>query len=130
VAFKRLLSRAGFAVSAIALLLLAACPHPVFQEPAVKAIKAEAMALMAAPPSEVRADLPNELGTVPKSRWPRVIAGLNPEWVTVDSDGVDIVTTPYFDGGWGYYIPRDERKQPWPERHSHLGHGVYWYHPY
>jgi hypothetical protein len=68
---------------------------------------------------------------VPKSRWPRVIASLRPEFVSIYPDGVDIMTKPYFDGGWGYFVARNERKPPEPAgRFSALGVGVYWYHPY
>jgi hypothetical protein len=52
-------------------------------------------------------------------------------FVTVDSNGVDIMTKPYFDGGYGYFVPRIEGKLPYPEaRYSALGQGVYWYRPY
>lgn len=41
------------------------------------------------------------------------------------------MTKAYFDGGWGYFVPRKERELPEPvERFEEVGHGVYWWHPY
>lgn len=116
-------TRAALVVLA-ALTLLAGCERPTRDQAALKAIKAESQTLMAAWPTRTYA-------TVPKSRWPRAIAGLKPFDVTVFPDGVDIMTKPYFDGGWGYFVARNERKPPQPAgRFSDLGDGVYWYHPY
>lgn len=68
---------------------------------------------------------------IPQDRWPPVIARLMPEVVFVQSDSVDIVIKSYFDGGWGYYVPLNDREHPEPKgRYSELGHNVYWYHPY
>ncbi|HEX8533004.1 MAG TPA: hypothetical protein VF662_02460 [Allosphingosinicella sp.] len=69
--------------------------------------------------------------TIPKSRWPRAIAALRPETMTIYEDGVNILMKPEFDGGWGYFIPRGQRESPEPAgRYSSVGQGVYWYHPY
>jgi hypothetical protein len=90
----------------------------------LKAIVEESRILMATYAGE-------EHVSVPEGQWPRTIASLKPDSVTVSGYGVDIMTKPDFDGGWGYMVPRDERIwKPWPERFSDLGQGIYWYHPY
>jgi hypothetical protein len=90
----------------------------------LKAIEAEAQALMIAHQTDA-------VVTVPKSYWPRAIATLGPEGVTVSRDGVEILMKPDFDGGWGYSVPRNEREPLEPAgRFSDLGQSVYWYHPY
>lgn len=111
------------AAALTAFALLAGCARPTDDQSDLKAIKAESQALMTR--------IADTDAVVPRSRWPRVIASLNPKGVTVHQDGVDIMIKPYFDGGWGYFVPKDGRKAPQPEgRYSMLGHGVYWYHPY
>jgi hypothetical protein len=68
---------------------------------------------------------------VPKARWPRVIASLEPDFVSIHPDGVHITAKAYFDGGWGYFVPRRERHLPEPsDRFEEVGQGVYWWHPY
>jgi hypothetical protein len=112
------------AVLAIALTVLAGCAQPTTDEPTLKAIAAESQMLMVAERTETFVN-------VPKSRWPRVIASLKPEFVTVFPDGVEIVIKPFFDGGWGYFVPRSAREPPKPAgRYRELGHGVFWFHPY
>jgi hypothetical protein len=74
---------------------------------------------------------PAEFYVVPESQYLPVIASLEPVEVTVSRDGVDILTKPFLDGGWGYFVPRSARYRPnFPQRYSDLGEGVYWYHPY
>jgi len=115
------------AALAIALIVLAGCTRPTTDQSTLKAIKAECRALMMMPPIE---------GTtypdVPKSRWPRVIASLKPEFVMILSRGVFITVKPYFDGGWGYFVPRSKRDAPpaGDPQFSEVGQGVYWFHPY
>lgn len=119
-----------------ALFLLAGCAFPISDEEALKAIKAESLELMAKAPPENASALPEDQGTnasfdLPKNRWPRAIAGLKPAFVVVRSDSVYLMTKPDFDGGWGYYVPRNEQEHPQPEgRYTKLKHGVYWFHPY
>ncbi len=63
---------------------------------------------------------------IPKSRWPRTLSGLAPENVEVSQAGVDILIKPHFDGGWGYFVPRDKHVRLEPAgRYRSLGHGVY-----
>lgn len=114
-----------FAFAALAaLLLLASCAFPTRNPSVLKAIKADSEKLM-------RTWSTTSGGTVPKGEWPPSIAKLEPEFVTVYPDGVDIMTKPYFDGGWGYFVPRSDREPPEPAgRYSELGQGIYWYHPY
>jgi hypothetical protein len=121
--FKQL--RRVFAAALLApIILLAGCTGPTRDRSTLKAIKAESATLMAAHPTGGNM-------RVPKSRWPHVIASLEPELVIVNPDGVDILAKPYFDGGWGYFVPRNERQAPQPEgRFSQLDRGIYWYHPY
>jgi hypothetical protein len=123
VTFKKLRNSAAFAALA-ALTLLTSCTRPTRDQSVLKAVKAESQILMATRPNRTYA-------VIPKSRWPRVIASLKPEAVTVLPDGVDIMTKPYFDGGWGYFVPKSEGAPPKPAgRFSDLGQGVYSYHPY
>lgn len=68
---------------------------------------------------------------VPKPKWPRAIASLEPDFVSIYADGVHITTKAYFDGGWGYFVPRREQSPPEPvDRIEDVGQGVYWWHPY
>ena len=107
-----------------ALALSRGCDWPTRDQATLKAVRAESLALMAAYPNDTHAD-------VPKARWPRTIASLEPEIVWVDWDGVTIMTKPYFDGGWGYFVPVSESEPPEPaERYSKLADGVYWYGPH
>jgi hypothetical protein len=109
---------------AIALVPLSSCALPTHDRSVLKAIKAESLVILAT--GQTNTDL-----TIPKDQWPHTIASLKPKSVTVSSDGVDILVKPYFDGGWGYLIPRDARQLPDPAgRYEKLDQGVYWYHPY
>ena len=115
------------AVLAIALIILAGCTCPTTDQSTLKAIKAECQALLMIPP--IKGDTYPD---IPKSRWPRVIASLKPEFVEILSQGIFITTKPYFDGGWGYFVPRSKGDQPPPgdPQYSEVGQGVYWFHPY
>lgn len=107
-----------------ALTLLGGCAWPTYDPLKLKAIKAECQTLMKAYPA-------NADEFVPKARWPRIVASFEPEFVLINPDGVHIMTKPYFDGGWGYFVPRKERELPEPvERFEDVGQGVYWWHPY
>ncbi|MEO9131474.1 MAG: hypothetical protein ABI240_09720 [Sphingomonas sp.] len=109
---------------AVALALVAGCTRPTHDQAVLKAINGEAQNLMASQPAETPV-------RVPKNRWPRGIAGLNPEGVTIFSSGVDIKVKAEFDDDWGYFVPRNELESPEPrERFSAIGQGVYWYVPY
>jgi len=68
---------------------------------------------------------------VPEREWPPVIASLHPHAVTVYGWGIDISIKPYFDGGWGYAIPRkDKQDLPMPAAcYSEPGQGVFWHDP-
>jgi len=108
-----------------ALVLLVGCgPRPTRDQAMLKAIRAEALVLMASPAHD-------DASVLPKARWPQTIAALRPERVWVDPDGVEILTKGYFDGGWGYFVPRDPRQPLEPQgRFEKAGEGVYWHHPY
>jgi hypothetical protein len=104
------------------LALLVGCERPTRNPEKLKAIKAEAQMLMKAYPLEAK---------VADARWPHAIASLEPEFVMINRDGVHITTRAYFDGGWGYFVPRREPALPGPiERFEEAGQGVYWWHPY
>ena len=106
-----------------ALALSGGCHLPTWDQPTLKAVRAESQALMAAYPTETFAH-------VPTTRWPSTIAALEPEMVTVYPRGVVIMTEPDFDGGWGYFVPASERKPPEPAgRYWRVSEGVYWYGP-
>ncbi len=106
------------------LALLAGCAFPTDDRSTLEAIRAESLILMKDWPTRTYAD-------VPKDRWPHAIAKLEPEIVIVTPDGVDIITKPYFDGGWGYFVPAEGHRPPEPAgRYSALAEGVYWFHPY
>jgi len=112
-------------LAAVAFAALSGCSYwPTHNPSTLKAIKAEAQMLMA----QYRTD---HLMPVPKSKWPPVIASLEPEDVVVFSYGVVIWTRPFFDGGWGYFVPQSAAWLPEPAgQYSALGQGVYWFHPY
>ncbi|RYY24143.1 MAG: hypothetical protein EOP62_17765 [Sphingomonadales bacterium] len=112
------------AILAIALTLLSGCAWPTYDKAILASVKAEARALQKAYPTM-------DFEQVPKEAWPKTIASLKPELVFVSIDGVDILTKPYFDGGWGYFVVIDDGVAPQPEgRYSKLGEGIYWSHPY
>ena len=101
-----------------------AFPHPTYDQAILKAVRAETLVLLASKPSYTGPDLP-------KRQWPPAIAGLHPTFVIVYPDSIEIVTKPFFDGGWGYHVSRNERAGPEPAgRYSKLNLGVYWFHPY
>ena len=113
------------AVAAIALFLW--FPHPTWNQSTLKAIKAESQILMATHPIRP----PEESATISESEWPPAIAGIQPYSVVVHQWGVDIGTKPYFDGGWGYGVPRNEeaRRMLTEWCYSEAGQGVLWHGP-
>jgi hypothetical protein len=116
-------SHLGPACALVALALLSACERPTRNQSTLKAIEAEAHMLMEQPVDIAKAEL--------ERRKPPAIASLKPDFVSIDADGVYITTKAYFDGGWGYFVPRDRRTQPQPSgRFTKLGAGIYWYAPY
>lgn len=101
-------------------------PYPTYNQTKLKAIKAESEILAATHPIKA----PDYWVKIPKNQWPPVIASLQPEAVSVNRWGVDIVIKSYFDGGWGYGIAR--RKQDLPmlqECWSEESEGVFWHGP-
>lgn len=114
---------AGFATVA-ALTSLSGCARPTLDHSTLKAIRDESEILMKV--HRVEAD-----EEVPQARWPRSIASIEPQMVSINSDGVYITTKAYFDGGWGYFVPRQQRALPEPvERFEEVGQGIYWWEPY
>jgi hypothetical protein len=102
--------------------LLTACAFPTRDQEVLNAVEAEARVLFRAHPGD--AELRRE-------NWPPAIATLSPEFVHINPRGIYITTKPYFDGGWGYFIPRLEGVLPEPVgRFEPVGSGVYWWHPY
>jgi hypothetical protein len=106
--------------------VLSGCNRPIADAAKLEAIRAEAQALMNAYSPEQ----PNNWRKVPKGKWPATIAGLHPEDVTVHTWGVDIVTKPYFDGGYGYEVPRSKADLPMAAAcYSEPSKGVFWHGP-
>ena len=105
-----------------ALASVGGCEWPTIRPAELKAIKAESQWLLSTHPSDAE---------VPRARWPDTIASLEPEFVSVRPDGVHIMTRAYFDGGWGYFVPRNEHDRPEPAgRFEEVGQGIYWWHSY
>ncbi|WP_324749076.1 hypothetical protein SH591_10490 [Sphingomonas sp. LY54] len=105
-----------------ALVLISACERPIQNPTKLSAIKVEAQMLMKAHP--VAAE-------ITRAQWPPAVASLKPEFVTIDPDGLHITTRAYFDGGWGYFVPRKSGPLPEPVgRFEKVADGVFWWHPY
>lgn len=110
----------------VALGLYSAVPHPTHNPKRLRAIAAEARHLMAIHPINPI----KQASDVPKDQWPPAIAGLKPYYVTVYRGSVQIVTKPFFDGGWGYGFAPDKRNLGMlPECWSDLGEGLFWHGP-
>ena len=113
----------AFALAAVMLIILTQCARPTRDQEILAAIRAEAEILMSDHQTESSV-------SIPEDRWPPAIARLEPEFVSIVSDGAYLMMKPYFDGGWGYFIPRDPGELPEPAgRFSALGQDVYWYRP-
>lgn len=110
----------------LAVAFMAGCHGPTRNPWKLKAIRAEADQLIAA--TKIRP--PHICEQVRKSEWPAVIASLEPEYVAVCDWGLAIWIKPYFDGGWGYDVPRSGREPPMPAGcYSEPGEGVFWHGP-
>jgi hypothetical protein len=111
---------AGLAVAA----LPSGCTRPTHDRATLAAIRTESLTLMQAHPTNM-----NNL--LPKEDWPRVIASLQPTFVDVGQEGVDIIMKPGFDGGYGYFVPKIGQELPGPPKgYSKLDNGIYWYRSY
>ncbi|HET9511878.1 MAG TPA: hypothetical protein VFO80_12080 [Sphingomonas sp.] len=111
----------------MALLVLPfGCMGPTGNPTTLEGIRREAGELMQRPIPRSQSFI-----DVPIDQLPPTIAALKPDFVLVNESGVDIVTTAFFDGGWGYYVPRSANPSPNSLfRHYRVGRGVYWFHPY
>jgi hypothetical protein len=99
---------------------------PIFDRAKLATMRAEARVLTRTHPVTAS----GKWVEVPKHDCPPTIAGLHPEHVQVKGWGVNITTKSYFDGGWGYHIPRDGRDLPMPrECYSEPVAGVFWHGP-
>ena len=108
------------------LVALAGCERPTHNQYRLEAIRAEAMLLMATHPI----DPAKGWLDLPKSELPPAIAGLKPAFVILDRRRVAIVTKPFFDGGWGYEVPRSKSDLGMPiDCYSEPGKGVFWHGP-
>ncbi len=74
---------------------------------------------------------PRTWAVIPEGAWPPEIAKLQPWHVTVHRWGVDISVKRDFDGGWGYQVPRgDKRELPMlQECYWEASSGVFWHGP-
>ena len=105
---------------------LSGCNRPISDTAKLEAIRAEAQVLMNTRPPEQ----PKSWRKVPKEQWPATIAGLDPEDVMVHTWGVEIMTKAYFDGGYGYEVPRSKADLPMAAScYSEPGKGVFWHGP-
>ncbi len=111
-------------IAMIVLVLPFGCVGPTGNPSTIAAIADEARSLMRGP--NFHWD-----DSAPFTQLPPTIAGLRPDMVTVSDAGVEINAPLFFDGGWGYYVPR---RNPPPDgvlfRHYRIGPGVYWFYPY
>lgn len=108
------------------ILILRICNGPILDRAKLATMKADAHVLMRTHPAPAT----GEWADVPPGDWPHTIASLGPERVQVTGWGVNIATKSYFDGGWGYHIPRDGRDLPMPhECYSEPAAGVFWHGP-
>ena len=109
-----------------AILAMRVWNGPIFDPAKLATMKAEAHGLMQAHPTPASGDWVD----VPSRNWPRVVASLRPERVQVARWGVVITTKSYFDGGWGYHIPRQRRDLPMPQEcYSEPAADVFWHGP-
>lgn len=109
-----------------AISILGGCNRSISDPEQLKAIRVEAQALMKTLPPEQ----PNTSKNIPRDQWPAAIARLNPENVTVHAWGVGIMMKAYFDGGYGYDVPRDKTGLPMPAAcYSEPIQGVFWHGP-
>lgn len=109
-----------------ATLILGGCNRPVSDAEQLRAIRAEAQALM----NTHAPEQPSDRQDVPKDQWPTAISSLHPEAVTVHLWGVEIRTKAYFDGGYGYEVPRSKADLPMPAAcYSEPSQGVFWHGP-
>ena len=109
-----------------AISILSGCNRPVSDAEQLRAIRAEAQTLM-----QTNAPArPSKWKDVPKDQWPTAISSLHPEAVTVHVSGVDIMTKAYFDGGYGYEVPRSKVDLLMPAAcYSEPSQGVFWHRP-
>ncbi|WP_294336395.1 hypothetical protein [uncultured Sphingomonas sp.] len=111
-------------IAMIVLLAPTFCHGPTGNPTTLSAIRVESRALMQGP------DFWWTAGNTDR-RLPPTIAQLRPDIVSVVGDGVDIYATNFFDGGWGYHVPRVPNPSPDTVfRHQKVADGVYWFHPY
>ena len=108
------------------LLALSGCDRPMFNMSKLPRVRAEAYSLMRTHPVGPKSGWRE----IPKAEWPPTIASLNPEYVSVTKGSVDIVTRPFFDGGWGYNVPRGKHDLLMPlDCYSEPSEGVFWHGP-
>ena len=119
-------SRLGALLALLMLWLSSGCDRPELNRSKLPRLRAEAYALMRTHPVPPT----SSWRKVPKAEWPPTIASFNPEWVTVTHGSVDILTRPFFDGGWGYNVPRSQDDLPMPaDCYSEPSKGVFWHGP-
>lgn len=107
-------------------LLLSGCPGPVYEPAKLRAVKSESERLMATH----ALDPVERWAEVPQNEWPPAIASLRPKMVILRPGQVHIIIKPFFDGGWGYEIPRREKDLGMPQEcYQNLGQGIFWHDP-
>ena len=109
-------------------LMVSRYPRSISDPVRLRSVRSEAMDLMTryATPRGSKSNFVS----VPQNRLPAAIAALQAERVTVDAGMVDISIRSYFDGGWGYHIPKNRTDLPMPaECYSEPLSGVFWHGP-
>ena len=123
--FRRVIIIALFA-SLLAILAFCGTYRPTTNPVKLRAIRSEALSLMERYPIRP----PNDSVDIPASEVPPVIASLRPAYVSVSRTRVDILMKPFFDGGWGYEVPRTKQDLGMPvECLSEACPGVFWHGP-
>ncbi|MDF2999161.1 MAG: hypothetical protein K0R27_4798 [Xanthobacteraceae bacterium] len=106
--------------------ILSGCNRPISNAEQLTEIRGEAQTLM----KTNALDQKKRWEEVPKDKWPTAISSLHPEAVTVHVWGVDIRTKAYFDGGYGYQVPRSKADLPMPAAcYSEPIPGLFWHGP-
>ncbi len=114
----------------LALLLLTTivladgCHRPTLDHSELAAIRSGAVRLMRMQATQPSHDEPAS------DDWPIAIQQLRPDRVIVRQQSVYIITTSWFDGGWGYYVTHDRSATALPNVcYRPIGKDVYWHDP-
>ncbi len=106
------------------IILSDGCHRPTLDQTELAAIRSGAVRLMQMQARQPSHDNPAS------TDWPIPIQRLRPDRVIVRQQSVDIITTPWFDGGWGYYVTDDRSATALPNAcYRMVGEDIYWHTP-